>query len=49
MLIISMHVGVARLDDKLSHKKSDCEGIGVVECVSWKFAVLIGQFVIIRA
>ena len=47
MLVMSMHVGVVRLDDKLSHKKSECEGIGVAECVSWKFAALIGQFMVI--
>ena len=46
-LFRGMHVRVVRLDDKLSLKKSDGEGIGVAECVSWKFAALVGQFVII--
>ena len=46
-LFRGMHVRVVRLDDKLSLKKSDGEGIGVAEYVSWKFAALVGQFVII--
>ena len=44
---MGMHVRVVRLDDKLSHKKSDFERNWSCREFELEIAALIGQFVVI--